>query len=130
MIQHSPHSTVGGEVTNLWQNNRPLFLTIVIALVFGAYLLIRNSQAGASAAATTGGPSVANTYITSNTIQPAQTGATPGSNPTGPNPWLQAPPPGVDPATWNPYQYSNTPTDQQWPKPPDYVSHWSGGATQ
>ncbi len=120
MIDHSPHAGIKEDIAHLWNTNRPLFVTAVVGLLLLAWYLYKRQQGGIPAPtdATTGSSgvpsSISNTYITENkTIVPsAPSPITPGpiikkpdpkkGKPTGPNPWLTPPPPGENPATWDP----------------------------
>ena len=76
MIQHSPHSGFSELIHDLWRN-KPVFITVLVALGFGVYLLIKNSQnqAAASAPAQPATPTFTNLtrYVQENFIQPSQT---------------------------------------------------------
>lgn len=76
MIQHSPHSGFSELIHDLWRN-KPVFITVLVALGFGAYLLIKNSQnqAAASAPAQPAMPTITNLtrYVQENFIQPSAT---------------------------------------------------------
>ena len=133
MIQHSPHSGFSELIHDLWRN-KPVFITVLVALGFGVYLLIKNSQnqAAASAPAQPATPTFTNLtrYVQENFIQPSatltmtqtqtvpgptmtQTVPTPGPTQTQTVPTQPVPQP--QPSSGNPLiPYGNWPQNVPW----------------
>ncbi len=147
-MQHSPHEGFKDTLSHLMRN-KPLFYTLIVAFAAVLYLVYKHSQAaaGTNTPGTTsaqGTPSsISNTYVTVNKtapggvshITPVPPGGPPPKpkpplpdprHPVGADPWLSAPPPGQSAASWNPYQYSNTPKSQQWLRPKWYTQKYGG----